>query len=167
MSHLIFTLYTVFASLYINCLFQLHTFCTPGWQSVTINGTKNLNQRCVVWCSVTETCTEHWTLSIKHVLETVSKMLCYNETRWWAVSSVSVSSVAHDDTKLLWPFHASAMFSSSVLEPKQQKTATEKTTKYIIQKVMTTHNTILENLNSFLTSRGILCLVWNLNVGGR
>ena len=40
MSHLIFILYILFLSFYINCLFQLHTFCTLGWQSVTINGTK-------------------------------------------------------------------------------------------------------------------------------
>ena len=39
--HLIFILYILFSSLYINCLFQLHKFCTIVWQSVTINGTKN------------------------------------------------------------------------------------------------------------------------------
>ena len=88
-----FHLYILFSSLHINCLFQLHTFCTHGWQSVTLNWTKNLNQRCVVYFYW------HWTLSIKHVLETVSKMLCYSKTRWWAVSSVSVSSIAHHKHK--------------------------------------------------------------------
>jgi len=46
--HLIFILYIQFSSLYLSCHFQLHTFCTHGWQSVTINGTKNLNQRRIV-----------------------------------------------------------------------------------------------------------------------
>jgi len=44
----IFILYILFSSFYINCLFQLHTFCTLGQHSVTINGSKNQNQRCVV-----------------------------------------------------------------------------------------------------------------------
>jgi len=38
--HVIFILYILFSSLYLNCLFQLHWFCTRGWQSVTINWIK-------------------------------------------------------------------------------------------------------------------------------
>jgi len=98
---------------------------------------------------------------MKHVLETVSKMLCCSETRWWAVFNVCVSSIAHHKHKTALTFsciHKVQLFNARTQTAKDSHKKNYK---------MTTQSTVLEYLNSFLTSQGILCLLWNLIVAGR
>ena len=70
--HLIFILYILFSSLYLIVFFNsTHSAVSDH----------NRNQKLKIkytQCCITDRCTEHLTLSIEHILETVSK-ICYSE----------------------------------------------------------------------------------------
>ena len=157
-SHLIFIWYILFLLFYINCLFQLHTLCNLGWQSVAINGTKNLNQKCIYWTldTVYKTCFGD---CFQNVVLQRNKMM--GRVQW------CVSSVAHHKHKTSVTFSCIHKVHLFNVGTKKAKDSYRKNYKIVIQEANDYMKHILENLNSFLISHGIRCLVWNVNVTSR